>query len=239
MKKYKKIIAAAILCSCMLLGGCSEEEGIPTVESENASSAVSKTETSVKTESQSDDKKETSKKPQAPAIDSWKVLYIQKLNDYFREIVEYNVPDGAFFELIDINKDKTPELVISAPSFRDAKCEVYTVNKGKLVDLKVDADFGKLFYNPELKQMATKTTSEGKTTTWVGEVENGALKQALKAVEDINNYKFTLNGKELSEYEYYEAVSDYEDIISSPWVQIGKKNPFEAESITEKVNSWN
>ena len=234
MKKHSRMLAAALLGICLVMSGCGGEDNKDNESSKSESSAAESSAASVSQPKP----KENSNKSKTPAPDSWKVIYIQKLNDYFREMMEYDVPDGAFFELIDINKDKTPELIISSPSFHDAKCEVYTAYKGKLVDLKVDAGYEKLFYKEELKQIATKSISDGVTNIWAAELEDGKLKQAVKAVGDFGNYKFTVNGKDVTEYEFYEATANYNDFGDVPWVQLGKKTPFEAEKITEVVNSW-
>lgn len=236
MNKFGRILVTALLGMCLVMSGCTgEEDGSENSKASSSESSAAKTSAASVPVPKT---KENSNKSQIPAADSWKVIYIQKLNEYFREMMEYDVPDGAFFELIDINKDKVPELVISSPSFHDGKCEVYTAYKGKLVDLKVDAKFEKLFYKEELKQIATKTIAENVTDVWAAEVADGKLKQVVKAVGDYGNYKFTVNGKEVTEYEFYEATADYNDFGDVPWVQLGKKTPFEAEKITEVVNSW-
>lgn len=233
----KKIIIAivSVLVLCMPLTAC-EEQKIYTAEV--SSEELSEIQAEPDKSSTVNPKQESQSSVKVPSINSYKVIYIGKLNDYFRELVEYDVPDDSYFELIDIDQDKTPELVISSPTIHDSKCELYTVSGGKLVDLKVDAGFGQLFYNPELKQMATKKINQGKTDLWVGEIEKGKLKTVIKASGDTDAYKFSVNGKEVTEYEFYETVTPYDDIMSSPWVQLGKKHPFEAESITDIVNSY-
>ena len=252
MKMISKVLILAVLCSCIGLAGCTgtQEADGKDGTSSSASSASKTSAVSSKDVKQStavEAAEEVSGKGAGEyAGDSWKVYYIQKLNEYFLQLTEYNMIDDASFELVDVNGDKIPELYIVCDSFNEAKREFFTVWNDELKELKLDDSIDQIYFNRSQKQLASVSKENGIQTIWAAQVEKGALKVLLNASDNSSavanqtaeEYQFMVNNKKVTEYEYYEKTADYQIEGNSAWVPIGKSTKFTAENITGVVNSY-
>lgn len=192
--------------------------------------------------------------PEAPAkSEDYKTLY----NDFLTEITKWedydllmdDPPSELAFELIDLDSDGTPELFFSKGKFHQTTVKVYTVTDGAVSEIEDPSELNYIAesggFGASGVAMVSKDGMICNNYSGMGaehyeyfKFENGALSR-LDYLEhyswypDSGDYEYGLNGSEVTEAEYNEALEKY---TSAEWFEAGRKYLLTEENINEVLS---
>lgn len=176
----------------------------------------------------------------------YKALYKAKLAE-LRETEEYE-PSISSFDLYDIDNDGTPELFVAHGNYHAAMATIYTVHDGEVKKL-CDPALGDEYSGFGSWGMAQVAEGGYISSCYFGmgsgyadyyHFENGELTHLLSSEHHMyfpdesgeEQEKFVIDGDEVSEEEYNEAVREYE---AMDWTDVGQGYRFFDIDEAEKV----
>ncbi|MGN0637867.1 MAG: hypothetical protein ACI4J0_05815 [Huintestinicola sp.] len=250
-KKFGAICFAAIM-----LTACGADKAAPEVtETEQTTASVTETASEAQPESVSETtaeaitKNETATETEPPdTSDDYKALYKEKLSE-IRETEEYE-PSISTFDLYDIDNDGTPELFAANGNYHAATVRLYTVKDGECVCLDNpagDNDFNEtlgfgswgMAQAAEGGYIASRYSGMGSGYADYYRLEKGELTHLVSSEHHMysdesedERDKFVIDGNEVSEEEYSEAVGKYQVM---DWTDVGQGYRFFDMDEAEKV----
>lgn len=153
------------------------------------------------------------KEPTVINTATWQQLYAEELNNY---INSHDYVNGAMFDLLDLDSDGIPELIISAGECHMCTCDIYGVKNGDLnLICKGISEWGTFTAYKDGVICATWTPSgpgQKITSTQFIKISNGSSEVLydLTAEGFPPDYdKYTINGAEVSANEHDEVKMQY------------------------------
>ena len=184
--------------------------------------------------------------PVAPEsiVFDWQSAYEAKLNEFKASPDFSEGLSGSMFDLMDLNADGTPELIISPDITPDSKCSIFMSVGGNITDVGTAGANGYFSYIPDKKLIGYTYAGQAFEVS-----EFSALEEGTIIVKDsfYNNrsslssggvMKYQRNGEDIRIADYEKAVNEYNDM---PSVSAGRKYSFDAESVNYALNcseSW-
>jgi len=215
-----------------------EESSAPESKAQESSAAESSAEISVQ---------ESSEAVQVV----WQEEYVKAAEGFYNEYVtNLGEPTSMMFQIVDINSDGLPELIISPGEGYNMGCHVFTCHDGKVTDTGIVGVYGVLKYHQALKQVANRDVHFGMMKLVIWEINNGKAEEVINAggpvVDNDPGWgdtipSYTLSGKDVSKEEYFRTVSGYlTDTfeLRSDWVNIGRQYTFTLENVRNAAYAW-
>lgn len=184
--------------------------------------------------------------PVAPEsiVFDWQSAYEAKLNEFKASPDFSEGLSGSMFDLMDLNADGTPELIISPDITPDSKCSIFMSVGGNITDVGTAGANGYFSYIPDKKLIGYTYAGQAFEVS-----EFSALEEGTIIVKDsfYNNrsslssggvMKYQRNGEDIRIADYEKAVNEYNDM---PSVSAGRKYSFDAESVNYALHcseSW-
>lgn len=216
----KKIFASVIALTALLSAyGCSEKEVAENTEPVSINTNID---------------------PHSIVFD-WQSLYKSKIEEYMS--ADGFSKNDARFDLYDINRDGTPELILSPNTDTASKCEIYTYDSG-LEKFDEIGTFGMFKHIPELNCIGYEYIGEGFMYGEFSSMDNVSGEPVITYYNNVASaasgavIRYEVNGKEMSLIEYENAISPYS---ASAAVVVGRKYTFGEKSIDYALNcseSW-
>lgn len=217
----------------------------PESVSETNSETVGETETETETETEAETTTESVNEAPDTSAD-YKSLYKEKLSE-LRENEEYE-PSISTFDLCDIDNDGTPELIAAFGNYHAAMVTIFTVRNGEVIKLS-DPSLGDEYSGfgswgtaqvAEGGYIASRYSGMGSGYAVYYRLENGELTHLVSSEHhtyftdesEEEGDKFVIDGNEVSEEEYNEAVGKYE---AMNWTDVGQGYRFFDMDEAEKV----
>lgn len=245
-----KKIAAALGLALMLTACGNNENTAPDMsvtESETVTETSAESETSSETVSEMSEETVTesetvSETEQETAEGNLSEDYKAPYTEILMQRLSSQDPDASF-ELFDIDSDGTPELIISNGSAHMSTADIYTISDGKAVRLENSTSHDMVFEDGGFGSNGEVSVSEkgyilchvNGTGTDISEyysLKDGKLTKLLDAQHnewpEEAGYEYGINGNEVSEAEYNDAVAEFEDI---DWTTAGRKYALDNDAI--------
>lgn len=184
---------------------------------------------------------ETNIAPRGVVFD-WQEAYEKKLSEFAAS--ESFSKTESMFELMDIDGNGTPELIISPNSEANTICEIYTAYAGELEEFAQTGSYGELTFIPESRTIGFEYIGDGFV---MGEYLSQKDGKYQPAVTFYNNegmamsgarISYEINGEDVSLSEYESALEPYSNVFS---VSLGRKYSFGEESVDYALHcseSW-
>lgn len=169
--------------------------------------------------------------------DKWKQLYKNKLKELLKEGKQQ---DNPTFELLDLDKDGTPELIYSPAKYHVSGAEVYTVVNNKLKKLNVYSNYGFISYNEKNRYIGYFNAQFGVYTISVSKLNKGNVstiitftdtEAAPRGANGIDLF-YEVNKKRVSKSYYTQQRDKY---LNLKWISVGSKYSLTAENIERYV----
>ncbi len=146
----------------------------------------------------------------------WRQAYMDYLYAYMDE-AEY--PDSCSFNLVYIDDDDTPELVISDGNSHVSAASVYTCVNSEVVELVVDLSgtFGAAGYAEREGLIYSNVCYQGNDATTIYKVESGTCEELISlytneaATPEGTTPEYKINDESVSKDEYDAAWEEYEN----------------------------
>lgn len=148
------------------------------------------------------------------------------------------------FDLRDIDKNGTPELIISPLSSPSTACQLYTFEDGNIIDLGDNGGYGCFEFYPSNEYISNEHSGQGFLIGEFRRLVDGELKTELSYYNNADSASsgavitYEINKEEVSLKTYEESL---EIIKSTPSMLIGRKFTFGDASIENAVycsESW-
>lgn len=247
-----KRITSLIALTALFLSACGNGEAALSTDisetfSETEISSDTQSESISETSAEATAKTESETITEAPDISSdYKALYKAKLAE-LRETEEYE-PSISTFDLYNIDNDGTPELITANGNYHAAMAEIYFVRDGEVIKL-CDPSSGDEYSGfgswgmaqvAEGGYIASRYFGMGSGYADYYRLGNGELTHLLSSEHhmffpdesDEEQDRYVIDGNEVSEEEYNEAVREYE---AMNWTDVGQGNRFFDIDEAEKV----
>ena len=173
------------------------------------------------------------------SIPDWKTAYRQVLNDF---MASENFSEVSTWDLLDIDNDGTPELLISAAKYRTSGIIFYYYENGKAVPVLDEnnqpieyGSYGEVLICPDESLIEMYNLNHGMGYTFISKYEDHSLKIILKTFENSGavgkeNASYEVNDNVVSEAEYNRACDEFS---SNNWENAGYKYTFDDLSAVE------
>lgn len=151
--------------------------------------------------------------PEPPSQPDWKDIYNGVLSGY-------RGSSTAMYDLVDIDGNGVPELIVSPSTEKYAPADLYTVSGGSLVNCgDIGSYYGKASVIPGAGIIFKSAGGMGIWKRIISEYDNGMLYtiEALDSEDMSQSYK--INGEEVSKDEFDEKYSSYSERL----VSVGRK----------------
>lgn len=199
---------------------------IRNITSISAAIALAAAMTSCSNKSDSDKKQYERTAPDSVSFE-WQKAYESKLNE-FKESEDYsdNQESGSAFDLFDITKDGTPELIISPNNDGSTKCLVYSFSDGEAAEIGDIGNAGSFMYLPVLNFIKDEYCGDGFVLGQYLKYENGSFNQEISYSDNSQSAMsgdvivHEINGEEVLLPDYDKALEPY---INSPALNVGRK----------------
>lgn len=157
----------------------------------------------------------------------WQEAYEKKLADF--------AASGSFkksesmFELVDIDGNGTPELIISPDTESSTVCEIYTAYAGELEEFAQTGSYGLVKFIPENRAIGFEYIGDGFVTGEYLAKEDGRYQTAVLFYNNEGmamsgaRISYEINGEDMPLSEYEAALAPYSNVFS---VEIGRKYSF-------------
>lgn len=130
----------------------------------------------------------------------WKELYADELKKH----IDFDSPK---FNICDLDRDGTPELLISDDQCHGANVEIFTIYNGELYDLGYYGSWGEVSYDPVSKYISSVFGNQVITFCNVYILKNGKMVEIASFYDnegdtDAPKLHFEVNNKTVTEDEY-------------------------------------
>lgn len=148
--------------------------------------------------------------------------------------------ENSAFDLVDLDGDHSPELIISPSTEPKAVCRIYTCKSGTSSELGELCKGGKVVWLPEMELYKDEYQGESFTIGSYLSLENGEFTEKLNyyTSNNISSVKHTINGDELLLPDYEEKLKPYNDAYT---VVYGRKYGFGENAVKTALyrsESW-
>lgn len=160
--------------------------------------------------------------------------------EYKNILASFDYPDMAF-DLVFIDDDNIPELVVSEGLAHVAGCNIYTMYNGSCVELGNYGVYGEIGYVKNSGRIMLSNLQQGYASCFVGEIRDGAIQTIFTAssntgaVIDESEYKFIVNDNDVSHAEYDERVMSYFNQPDLQWA--GRRYSMNPDVINAALNA--
>ena len=147
--------------------------------------------------------------PAKAAAKDWQSLYSSKLES----VRKSGKSSGKMFTLYDIDKNGTPELIISLGDDSSSKCELYTCDGGKLIQLGTEGMFGTVMYSVSTNAVSVGTAGKTGASSAAYKLKDGELQSVMQAEESFDTQtgkiSYFLDGEKASKSDYTSVLDKY------------------------------
>lgn len=197
---------------------------------------------------QSEDSGEQSEKSAEPQI-PWQEQYIKSADEYIRSISDDGAPQNIDFELLDIDQDGKPELIIATEDESYYDGIIFSFADGKATDATEHIVINqKIMYNPQSRQIALLYGRSDYASLIVGELKDGYFERVLDAScklitpESPNGGYYHIDGRDVSKDQFdshvYPYLSTYTEFNSNWTYVLGKKTKYSASALKAALSNW-
>lgn len=148
--------------------------------------------------------------------------------------------ENSAFDLVDLDGDHSPELIISSSTESKAVCRIYTCKNGTSSELGEICKGGKVIWLPEMELYKDEYQGESFTIGSYLSLENGEFTEKLNyfTSNNISSVKHTINGEDLLLPDYEEKLKPYNEAYT---VVYGRKYGFGENAVKTALyrsESW-
>lgn len=231
----------------------SESSAESSIEESSAESSEESEESKEGSESegsseQSEDSGEQSEKSAEPQI-PWQEQYIKSADEYIKSISDDGAPQNIDFELLDIDQDGKPELIIATEDESYYDGIIFSFADGKATDATEHIVINqKIMYNPQSRQIALLYGRSDYASLIVGELKDGYFERVLDAScklitpESPNGGYYHIDGRDVSKDQFdshvYPYLSTYTEFNSNWTYVLGKKTKYSASALKAALSNW-
>lgn len=196
---------------------------------------------SAKSSSSSEDEKPVEHTSPKNITFAWQESYKSQL-DSFRSSADFS--KDSRFDLRDLNKDGTPELIISPNSAPNTACQLFTFSDGNIRSLEENGGYGCFEYYPASESISNEHSGQGFVIGEFRRLVDGELKTELSYYNNAESaasgalITYEINKEEVSIKEYEEALELFK---SNPSLILGRKYTFGDSAVENAVycsESW-
>ncbi|NLT09498.1 MAG: hypothetical protein GXY08_08345, partial [Ruminococcus sp.] len=172
---------------------------------------------------------------------AWQEAYKSQL-DSFSTSADFS--KDSRFDLRDLNKDGTPELIISPNSTPNSPCQLYTFSGGNIVSLGDNGGYGCFEYYPASEFISNEHSGQGFIIGEFRRLVDGELKTDISYYNNADSaasgalITYEINKEEVTLKEYDEALELFR---ANPSLTIGRKYTFGQSAIDNAIycsESW-
>ena len=168
---------------------------------------------------------------------TWQEQYMQAARQFLNDASDKK---AVRFELYDLDKDGSPELILSKGAAAISSCEIYTMIDGKIKDVGSYGPNGFVEYCESLNQMKEGHLSWGRLWFSADELKNGEIRNVLTTFTDYGavgaeKATYKVNDQTVTKEEYDAAEEIY---INSTYIYVGTKYELTESNITSVINGW-
>ncbi len=162
----------------------------------------------------------------------WRKLYASKLNEYAKS-------SDAMFDLVDMNGDSIPELLVSDGTMHPARVTIYSVNENSLTELGSYGEYGVVSFNPTIGRICSRWMNQGIIESVYYKMEKNEIVKIYSsstnagAVASKDEMYFEINGENVTPEEYEKIES--ENPVDG-WDGYGRKYEITADVISRILN---
>ena len=134
--------------------------------------------------------------------------------EYKNILASFDYPDMAF-DLVFIDDDNIPELVVSEGLAHVAGCNIYTMYNGSCVELGNYGVYGEIGYVKYDGDIMVADVNQGYSTYFVAEIKDGAIQTVMTAFDNTGavmseaEYEFKVNDNIVTQNDFQSKVSPY------------------------------
>lgn len=224
----------------------SSEESEESESSEESSEPEQSDDESSDESSEESEKSEKSSEPQK----SWKEQYIDKAREYYKSISEGGtLPQKVEFELLDMDQDGMPELIISTEDESYNGGIIFSFADGKATEATEHIVINQeMMYQPQSKQIALLYGRSDFASLTVCELKDGYFERVLDATvklitpESPNGGYYHIDGRDVSKDQFdshvYPYLSTYTEFNSNWTYILGKKRTYTEAELKNALSVW-
>ena len=171
---------------------------------------------------------------------NWKQLYYNTLKNDFSV---YLSNPCAHFDIVDLNNDSIPELLVSTGQARVDSVEIYTIYDEKVCLVGKLGNYGTIRYNSEKNCVLTGDVHMGYESFGVYMIDEGKLVDITSGWNDVGAkaeppYTYQIDSKDVTEDTYYEICHEYGFYVDDANViYYGTSYEFTQEAIDEILST--
>lgn len=174
--------------------------------------------------------------PESISFD-WQKPYESIINDFKSS---EDCSENSAFDLVDLDGDHSPELIISPSTEPKTVCRIYTCKNGVSSELGEICNDGKVIWLPEMELYKDEYQGDGFTFGSYLALEGGEFTEKLSyyTSNNISSVKHTINGEDLLLPDYEEKLKPYNEAYT---VIYGRKYGFGENAVKTALyrsESW-